>query len=57
MGRLIFETQFHTYTGHKEGSRPDNGTVLSHNNLTMKYGQYIFFYKIHTNFDTNTETV
>ena len=27
MGKLIFETQFHTYSGHKEGSRPDNGTV------------------------------
>lgn len=43
IGKCVFETKLHTYSGKKEGSlnnssKPVSGTTMSHNNLTMKYG-------------------
>lgn len=38
MGKVVFETKLHTYTGKKDATDPESGTVQSHNNLTLKYG-------------------
>jgi hypothetical protein len=56
MGKVILDTHLHIHKGKKPDLGPTSGTTQSHNNLTMKYGQWLYYYKITTDYTKNEET-